>query len=519
MSTRPLARAAGLMVVAIFVSRVLGLVRERAVAQVFGRTEATDAFFAAFNIPDLMYRLLIGGALGAAFIPVFTGYLARDEQQEAWKVASTFINTTVILLVLFTVFGMVFTPYLAPLVAYSFTGEQQRLLITLMRIMFPAVFFTAMAGLEMGVLDSYRHFGPRAMGPIVYNLIIILGIYALGRRYGVMGMAAGVLAGAMSNFLLQFPFVLQHNQGYHPGFHFRHEGMQKLGKLMIPALVGLGVAQVNVIVSQNLASGLEPGSITALRLSDRLMQFPLGVFAMGISTAIFPTLTRQVATKKLGEFRRTVSQGLRSVFIVTIPSAMGLLVLRVPIIRLLFESGEFGPDDTRATAFALMFFSFALVAQSGIQITTRVYYSLHDPGTPVKIGVLSVCLNAFLSVLFLKTTDLNHGGLALAFSITSTISLLLYMVLLKRRLDHIDGKRITVTAMKAFAASIVMAMCVYLAADYAGRGVDLAAPAGRALQVAAGIGTGVAVYSLFIVVFRMHEVRYFWMLLRRMRKR
>jgi putative peptidoglycan lipid II flippase len=378
------ARAAGIMMTGIFVSRVLGFVRERAVAQVFGRTGQTDAFFAAFAIPDLMYYILVGGALGAAFIPVFTGYLARGEEQEGWYVASTFINLTVILLVSFTLFGMFFAPVLAPLVAYGFEGEQLELLIYLMRIMFPAVLFTALSGLAIGVLNSYQYFLTPALGPILYNLLIILGAYLLGPRFGITGMAIGVVFGAMANFFVQLPAVIKRNGGYQGIIDLRHPGMKKMGSLMVPALIGLSIAQINLIISQNLASGLS-GGITALRLANRLMQFPLGVFAMGISTALFPEMTRLAARGELTQLKQGFSLGLRTVFLVTIPSGVGLLALGTPIVRLLFESGQFTSQDTRATAFALLFYSFGLASQSGIQLTTKTFYSLQDTRTPVKV--------------------------------------------------------------------------------------------------------------------------------------
>ena len=198
------AKAAGLLMVATTLSRILGFVRERGIAQIFGRTRLTDIFFAAFSIPDLMYYLLIGGALSAAFIPVFTSYLANNKEKEGWYVASTFINVTVLLLFAFTILGIIFAPRLAPLVAYNFTGRDLQLLVRQMRFMFPAVFFTALAGLQMGILNSYQVFGPPAFGPIVYNLAIIAACYLLGPSMSLTGLAIGVVVGAIGNFLFSF---------------------------------------------------------------------------------------------------------------------------------------------------------------------------------------------------------------------------------------------------------------------------------------------------------------------------
>ena len=399
-TTGRVARAAGIVMFFILLSRILGFVRERAIAEVFGRTGVTDVFFAAFAIPDLMYQLLVGGALSSAFIPVFTHYLARGEEKEAWYTASIFLNIIVLALASFMILGVIFTPSLAPLVGIGFDGEQRELLILLMRVTFPAVFFTALSGLAMGILHSYQKFTLPALGPIVYNLGQILGAYVLGPIMGIMGMAVGTIAGSLGSLSLQLPQVAARAKGfYRPVIDLRHPGIRRMGTLMLPAIIGLSISQVNLIVGQNLASLLETGSIVALRLANRLINFPLGVFAMGISTAIFPTLSGLVAQDEMLEFRRTFSFGLRVVFFVTIPSAMGMAFLSVPIVRLLFESGEFTAADTAATAYALLFYAPGLIAQAGTQIITRIYYSLQDTVTPVKIGLVTVVINFILSLV------------------------------------------------------------------------------------------------------------------------
>ena len=412
MSTKPLARTAVSMMFLIFVSRLLGFVRLRAASEVFGRTWHTDAFNAAFVIPDLMYYLLVGGALSSAFIPVFTSYLAKGEEAEGWNLASSFLNLTFLGLVAFSLLGMAFSPQLAPLVAYNFTGEQRELLIYLMRIMFPAVFLTALSGLAVGVLNSYQRFILPVMGPILYNIGIILGAYLLGPRMGIVGMAVGTVAGAAANFSLQLVQLRRWRSNYRLTINWHHPGMRRIFALMGPAVISLSIAQINLIISQNLASGLAKGTITALGLANRLMQFPLGVFAMGISQVIFPTMTRQAAVEDWPTLRHTFSRGLRSIFYITIPSAIGLLALGDPIVRLLFQAGEFGPDDTAATAYALLFYAPGLVALSGTQLLTRIYYSLQDTRTPVKVGIQAVIINTILSLGFLKFTSLDSGGLA-----------------------------------------------------------------------------------------------------------
>lgn len=505
MTDRGLARTAGLMMFLIFISRVLGFVRLRAASEVFGRTAETDAFNAAFVLPDLMYFLLVAGALSSAFIPVFTSYLAKNEEQEGWIVASTFLTATGALLILLTVLGVIFTPVLAPLVAYRFAGEQKLLLIHLMRVMFPTVFFTALSGLTVGILNSYHHFLAPVTGPIFYNIAIILGAYLLGPRIGITGMAIGTIIGAIGNFTIQLAVLLRMGHQYRPMLKLSHPGIRRILHLMLPALVGLSVTQLNQIITQNLASGLAQGSITALQLANRLMQFPLGIFAMGISQVYFPTMTKQVAQGAMDQFRATFSRGLRAILFITIPSAVGLVVLRVPLIRLLFQAGEFDASDTQATAHALLFYGLGLVAQSGIQILTRIYYSLQDTRTPVKIGVISVAINTSLSIGLLRWTNLAHGSLALAYSIAATVNFLLYLTILKRRLGRIDGKKLVQTVVKSGIASAVMAIAVTWGMNSITPHIPVHTGTGRLIEVLVLTGIGVGVYIGITYSLKMEE--------------
>ena len=507
-------RAATIVMAAIIVSRILGFVRERAIAEVFGRTAATDAFFAAFALPDLMYQLLVGGALSSAFIPVFTQYLAKDEEKEAWYVASIFLNATFLILLGIMILGVIFAPLLAPLVGVGFTGEHRELLILLMRVTFPAVFFTALAGLCMGVLHSYQVFLRPAVGPIIYNLCQILGAYLLGPIVGIMAMAVGTVVGAVGNFGIQVPEVWRRGaKHYRRVVDFRHPGIRRMVQLMVPAVVGLSIAQVNVIVSQNLASTLEEGSIVALRLANRLINFPLGIFAMGISTAVFPTLATLAAKGERQEFIRTLAFGLRIVFFITIPSAVGMAALRVPIVRLLFEAGEFTAADTAATAFALLFYVPGLFAQAALQVTTRGFYSLQDTKTPVKIGLVAVAANLLLSLAFLRWTSLEAGGLALAFSLSSLVNMVLAFVILGKRLPGLLGLDLAAAVVKSTAAALAMGFGAAWSASFLEQHLPLAGKLGEAVHTLGAISAGVVVYLLLAAVLRMEEMRLVWQMI------
>lgn len=505
-SAARIAKDARLVMILILASRLLGFFRERAIADVFGLNIETDIFRLAFNIPDLMYFLLIAGGLNAAFIPVFTSYLARGEEDEGWRLAATFLAVVVALLALMVVLGVMFAPQLSPLVAYSYRGEERELLVRMMRIMFPAVFFTALAGAGMGIHRSYKHFAPPMWGPIVYNAFIIASTYLLGRRYGIAGMAYGTVAGAMANFALQLPFVWKKSRGRKLAITLSHPGLKQVLRLMGPAVVSLSIYQVNFIISSNLASGLAEGSPTALRVAQTIVQLPLGVFGMGMGMVILPNLAGLAARGERDAFRQMFSQGIRTVFFITIPAAVGLAVLRRPIVRLLFETGQFDAADTEMAAFALLFLAAGVWAQSGVQILTQVYYAMQETKTLVRVSATALVLNTLLSLFFIRYTPLGHGGLALASSLTVIVNLASYLLLLRRKIGRVDGTAIARSLLTSGLAALVMGLTVHAlagaAAGWFGERVT-----GQLLYVGLLILAGVASYGLVAWALRAPELQ------------
>lgn len=511
------ARAAGMIMLLILGSRILGFVRETITGQLFTRME-TDAFFQAFLIPDLMYYLLVGGAMSAAFIPIFTEYLSKRDEREAWEVANTFINTAGLFLVVFTALGIIFAPGLSRLIGRGFSGEKLTLLIRLIRMMFPAVCFSALTGLFMGVLNSYQHFFAPAFGPNVYNVFIIAGAAVLGSRYGVTGMAIGVVVGAACNLLTQLIFLGPKRGFYRLTFKWSNPGFRRMLILMLPAVLGLSVSQINLAVNGALASTLAEGSITALRFANRLIQLPLGIFAMAISTAFFPTMTRQVAAGNLDGFKETFARGLRFILFVTIPSAVGLIVLRQPIVAVLFQYGRFSAANTWATAYALTFYSLGIFSNAAILLVPRAFYALQDTLTPMLVGVVTVLANVLMNIAFLRYTNLGHGGLALAFSITGTLNMLAGLTILNFRLKGIGAGSMLLTFFKSVVASALMGTAAY--GVYRGSRLALSGilGAGRLFDltvVALGMAVGVAVYLGLAYVLRMPEFEMLMSMIRR----
>lgn len=518
-TTENAAKAAGMISLMFLFSRILGFIRENLSGRLFNRFQ-TDAFFAAFIIPDTMYYLLVGGALSAAFIPIFTEYLAKGEEEEGWKVAGTFINITVLLLAVFTVFGVSFAEGLAPLEAPHFAAAKLKLLVQLTRIMFPAVCFTALAGLMGGALNSYQHFFAPALGPIFYNIAIITGALLLGPKYGISGMAIGVVVGAVGNFLIQVSFLRKFGKNhYHLGMlDLTNPGFRRMLVLMVPALLGLSATQANIWITNVMASSLHEGSITALRFANRLIQLPIGIFASGVAMAFFPLLSRLAAQQQMDEFKDTLSLALRSIFFVMIPSAVGLIVLRYPIIKILFEGQKFTPADTSLTAYALFFYSFALFAHAGILMLPRAFYALQDTKTPVAVSIVSVTLSIILNWIFLNYTHLGVGGFALSFSIMGFVNMILLMVILRRKIRGIRGQAILTSFVKTTLASLIMGVMIVLlqrGLDPISRYLGLGGHVEAAIIVVCGMGAGIIVFLVTAWLLRMEEMEMTLRLLKR----
>jgi putative peptidoglycan lipid II flippase len=507
------AYAAGLLMVATILSRILGYIRDVVIYARFGQNRITDAYQAAFSIPDFLYLLLVGGALSSAFIPVLSSYLANNKENEAWKVSSIIFNIIMLLMLGATTLGLIFTPQLMRLLVPGFEPESLNLTIKLSRIMFVQTFFMALNGISMGILNSYKHFLAPAVGSVLYNLgIILVGLW-LSRYWGIAGFSVGVVAGAVIYFMVQLPALLRIGLNYHFSLNLRHPGVQQIGRLIIPVFIGLSVTQLNLFVSQNLASSLTPGLVAALRTAQRLMQLPIGIFAIAIAVAVFPTLTEQAARKEKDSFKTTMSLGIRSVIFITMPAAAGLIALGVPIVRLLFEQGQFTWAATQATAYALGFYAIGLFSYAVLQVLNRVFYALHDTKTPVSIGILTIVLNTVLN--FLLVNKLAHGGLALAYSVAGIFNVLVLLFILRLRIGTIFGTQLLACFIKSVLASVIMGVVSYATAQYLAGFLNLAGKTGQFFQVGGAIGVGISVYGFLVLALKMEEAELVWDIFKR----
>ena len=452
-----IAGAAGIVAFGTLISRILGFIRDMVLANLFGATIAADAFYVAFRIPNMLRELFAEGSMSAAFIPVFTEYLSRKSRPEAKALASAAFTALFLLLCVVVTTGIFLSPEIIRRIAPGFVRDpyQFSLTVSMTRIMFPFLLFISLAALAMGILNSTRHFAPPALASGVFNVVSILLVFGSTPLLPepVYGAAIGVTLGGLAQFLIQVPTL------YHEGlsFSFRkqiwplHPGVVQMGRLLLPTTLGLSITQINVLVNTLLASYLAAGSVSYLYYGMRLIHFPLGIFAVALSTALLPTLSTQAATGEMEGLRRTFSFGLRLVFFITFPAMMGLILFRVPIVHLLFEHGEFGRAATEGTATAVLFYSLGLWAFAGIRIVVPVFYSLQDTKTPVKVGFVAVVANLILNLTLM--VPLKHGGLALATSLSAMLNFSLLFIILRKRIGRVDGRRILSSHMKVILAT------------------------------------------------------------------
>ena len=389
-ATRQIARAASLVIVLFFFSRVTGLAREMIIGARFGTTAEYDAYLAAFRVPDMIFYLVAGGALGSAFIPVFTGCLTRRQLTGAWRLFSAVSNLVVIIMTAVAAVAALLAPWLVRTVlAPGFAPWQQALTAELMRWMLIGTVIFGVSGIIMGVLNSFQHFLLPALAPILYNLSIIFAAWFLAPMYGVYGLAIGVIVGAGLHLDIQLFGLWRYKARYYRTLGLRNPNVREVGRLMAPRVLGLAVVQINFWINTLLASTLVSGSLSALNYAWLLMLLPQGIIAQGVATAAFPTFAALEARGQRNELRRVFGSTLRGVLFLAIPAAVGLLVWRVPLIRLLLERGEFTTRSTALTAAALAFYSIGLIGHSAIEILARGYYALHDTRTPVVVGIAS----------------------------------------------------------------------------------------------------------------------------------
>ncbi len=455
-----MARAAALVMAFFVLSRGLGLLREMVIAARFGASAELDAYLAAFRVPDLLFQLVAGGALGSAFIPTFAARLAQGNRVRAWRLASAVANLVVLILSAAALMAALTAPWLTRhLLAPGFDADQQALTASLMRLMLISTVVFGLSGLVMGALNTLQHFLAPAAAPVIYNLAIIAGAWFLGDAFGVHGLVIGVLIGAAGHLLVQLPALLRLGARYTPVLDTDDPAVREIGRLMAPRMLGLAAVQLSFWVNTILASGLPEGSLAALNYGWLIMLLPQGVFAQAVATVAFPTFAAQTARGDLAGMRSVFVMALRTILFFTLPAAAGLILLAQPLIAVLLQRNAFTAQSTALVAIALQWFALGLVGHSVVEIAARAFYALHDTATPVIVGVGAMLCNIVLSLAFIGAWQ--HGGLALANSIAVTLEMIALLWLLRKRLGGLEARELLPSLLRTGLASLVLGIIVW----------------------------------------------------------
>ncbi len=504
MSNNSLARRIGRFSFATLISRILGYLRDAAVAHYFGGTFLTDAFYTAFRTSNLFRRLLGEGALSSSFVPVFMKALQSDSKEEVQKFLNSLFTVLCAVLIVITAAGMIFTPALTSLIAPGFAaqGEKFQLTVSLTRWIFPFFFFISLAALVTGVLNSLNHYFLPAFAPAMLSvaeigyLVIVMPFLSGDEK--IVGLAAAVAVGGAAHFLIQMPALFK--EKFKLQFHWEpaHPHSVQVGRLMLPALIGLSVDQIDAFVNTICATYLVEGSVTALYNSNRLMQFPLALFGIAIATVSLTTLSQQAVEKNFSKMGATILDSLNMVIFIVTPATIGLVLLAHPIVKVLFEHGKFNAFSTDLTAQALAGYCVGLLAYSSVKTLANSFYALHESKIPVRVAVACVALSVCLNLVLMKPFGVL--GLALATAAASWVNAILLMVLIRKRLggENLPFSGLAQTAGKTIIAAIVMSGFVLWVR---------ASISSNILQVAVGVPVGTALFIFTAWLLKMKECR------------
>lgn len=502
---------------ATVLSRLLGVVRQSVIADRFGTSSAYAAYEAAFGVPDTIYLLVIGGALGSAFIPVFSAYLARRDDAGAWRLASTVLNLALAVAIGTAGLAFLLAPWLVRwIVAPGFCPAQQALTTRLVRLLLLQPILLGLGGLAMAILNTFRRFLLTSLAPLAYNLSIIAGALFLAPRWGIDGLVAGVLAGAALYLIAMLPGLVLCRMRYGLSFAWSDRGVREVGRLLGPRVLGQMAFQANFLAVKALASFRGSLGVTAIVYAYRLLNFPLGILGTSLGTVAFPTLSALANEARMEAFRQTLARVLRVVLFLSLPATALLLVLRAPVVRLLFERGVFSPDDTVATAHALLFFILGLAAACVAEIVLRAFYALHDTRTPVIVAVAAMVLNVSLGAGLVHL--MGFAGLALAFSVADVGQAAGLLFFLRRRLGTMGGRELLRSAVRSSLATLAAAGAVALVQPWAGQVWPGEGLLTQLLRLTVLTALGVGLYLGVATLLRSPELREVWQMLRRRRE-
>lgn len=495
------------------VSRILGYVRDQRLTLLLGTTGIADSFILAYRIPNILRRLVGEGSMTASFIPVFTDYMRNRSREETWTFANRLFWTFSVVLAALTVLGMIFSPLTVRLFSMFGKNQVQIEAVYLNRLMFPYILFIGMAALAMAILNCFHVFGLPAATPILLNISFIVFSVALVWKHfasPAAALAVGVLVGGIFQFFLQVPQLVRRGMNFQFGVSFTDPGVRRVARLMVPGFVGIGIAQINLLVDTIFANAkrMPEGSLVSLYVADRVTELVLGGYAIAVATAILPMMAHQGAAGDYEGMKRTFGFSLRIVCFITIPAAVGLVILREPIVQVLFQHGLFVAESTRLTARALLYYSMGLPAFAAVKLIVPAFYSTQDTHTPVRVAVMTLFVNVLLNVIFLFYffPRFKNGGPALASALAGYFNVLVLFVVFRLRFGRLGTREILASMGKIAMCSAAMGALCWTALQYSH--FDLIEPFLMRLAVFfALIGGATLAYLGLAWLFRCDEIR------------
>ena len=511
-----LVRSTGTVAISTLTSRIMGFVREMLFANFFGASGSTDAFFVAFRIPNLLRRLVAEGALTISFIPVYTEYKINMGRAEAMELAQKTLSILMLVITFLVVMGEIFSPEIVSLFACGFEDPAKiDLAVRLNRVLFPYLFFVGFVAYAMGILNSHGYFFSPAFAPVLLNAGMITGIVLLSRFFSepLFGVCAGVIAGGVLQVLLQVPYLVKSGFRMKVSLDFKHPGIRRIFRMIAPAVFGIAVYQINILMSTILASLLPFGSISYLYYSDRLTEMVLGVFIVSIGNVILPEMSRMTATDDFDSLKGLYIRAVRASLFLAVPASVALMTVGLPIISVIFQHGEFTSFDAAMTARALFYASIGIASVSVLRITTPTFYSMKDTKTPVIAATAAFVINIGLGYILMQT-GLRHAGLSLANSISVTVQMLILLFWLKKRIGSLDLAPLLSSLVRVIISSAIMAMAIMYIAGMVNWDSDPIMK--KILYLFAIVISGGTVYAISCALLRVDEMNF---ILKRIRRR
>lgn len=530
-------KSAGIVSIAVMFSRIFGVIREMVFSRFFGAGYLYDAYQAAFTIPNLLRDLFAEGALSVAFVKVFTDYQVKLGEKEAWRLAALVFNLLAVTLSAIVVLGILLAPYFVPIITWGFSPEKARLATTLTQVMFPFILFVALAAVTMGVLNTKGNFAIPASASTAFNIVSIISGLALAyylsaggwekpikedsipemsAQWAIIGMAIGTLVGGVAQIGVQLPSLFKVGFRFKPLLSFTNKGVRRVMRLMGQAVIGTSAVQIKVLFDLLIVSSIDGGR-SWLSYSFRLMQFPIGVFGVAIGVASLPALARLGSKNNIAKFRSMLSNSLGLVFLMTIPSACGLLVLGEPIVRLIYQGGSFDSFDTDMVRWSLAAYSLGLAGYAAIKVLAPSFYALEDAKTPMYVSIASIIVHIFFSytmTAYFSTIGVSperpngygHIGVALSTSIIATASFLVLAFLMRRKIKRIEAGKITSSFIKILIASIMMSAFCYFSYRYLTNYFDEKTLFVKLVEAIAPISVGGISFFIIAKILGVHEI-------------